>query len=77
MFFYNKVADIVKSRNEIVYGEIYDISEKDLEKLDKYEGYPRLYYRINLNVEDEEDKSFITFTYVMYVKGRGGLDESS
>ena len=76
LVFYNKVADIVKSRERIVYGAIYDISEEDIKKLDKYEGYPRLYDKIYVNVQDDEDKPYLAFVYVMFIKGRGELDES-
>jgi len=75
LVFYNKVADIVKSREGIVYGAVYNLSEQDAKKLDRYKGCPRLYDRIHVNVKGD-DKTYEAFTYVMYVKGRGEPDES-
>ena len=74
LVFNNSVADIVESPEDIVYGAIYDISESDTKNLDRYEGYPRLYDRINVTVEDDEGKIYAVFVYVMYVKGRGQPD---
>ena len=68
---FNRVADIEESEEDIVYGAIYKVSDRDIKKLDIYEGYPRLYDRIDVEVEDDEGKTYAAFVYVMVVKGRG------
>ncbi len=45
------VADIVYSKNEFVYGVIFDVSEDDFRILDKKEGAPRFYKRCVFKVK--------------------------
>lgn len=45
------VATIEPSPGKKVLGALYMISDRDLEALDRYEGYPTLYYRDNIKVE--------------------------
>lgn len=68
---FNRVADIVESEKDLVYGAIYDVSYRDIKKLDAYEAYPRLYDRIYVEVEDDDGGIHKAFVYVMVVKGRG------
>lgn len=49
---FNRVADIVPEEQAITWGAIYTVSPKDIENLDLYEGYPRLYGKIPVEVED-------------------------
>ncbi len=39
------VADVVPRHDGTVYGALWDITDTDLEALDRFEGYPRLYTR--------------------------------
>lgn len=46
------VADIVPDEGQVVWGLLYDVSERDLKgNLDRYEGYPRHYTRLRLRIE--------------------------
>lgn len=73
---FNRVADIVESKGDIVYGAIYEVSSMDIKCLDRYEGYPRLYTKINVTVEDEFGETYDAFVYVMNSKGRGEPQEN-
>lgn len=66
---FNYFADIVEAPDEIVYGAVYDVSDSDIKKLNKYEGYPRHYDIINVDVEGEDGKIYRVFAYVMTSKG--------
>lgn len=65
---FNQLADIIQQENEIVFGAIYVISKQELEGLDKMEGYPDLYERIVVEVEDEKGNKYDTFAYAMVEK---------
>ncbi len=58
------VASIKPFRGEKVLGAIYEISERDLRQLDKYEGYPDNYTRLNVTVADEFGSQIEAVTYV-------------
>jgi len=58
------VASIKHFRGEKVLGGIYEISERDLRRLDKYEGYPDSYNRLNVTVFDEDGKPVEAVTYI-------------
>jgi len=58
------VADIEPAKGVRTHGALWRISRRDLERLDVYEGYPRLYRRENLTVRTEEDQLAV-FAYVM------------
>ena len=58
------VASIKPFRGEKVLGGIYEISERDLRQLDKYEGYPGSYNRLNVTVFDEDGKPIEAVTYI-------------
>jgi gamma-glutamylaminecyclotransferase len=47
-----------------IKGEVYDISEEVLEKLDKLEGHPDTYTRRNIYVSADKD-SLIVFAYIL------------
>ena len=58
------VASIRSFRGERVPGAIYEISERDSRRLDKYEGYPDSYNRLNVIVFDEDGQSLEAITYI-------------
>ena len=57
-------ATIIRSRGDKVVGAIYEVSEKDLRRLDKYEGSPGNYNRINITVFDEDNEAVEAVTYI-------------
>jgi len=72
---FNRVADIIESAGDIVEGAVYEVSVRDLKNLDIYEGYPRLYERINIETIDAAGNVFKAFVYVMVNKGIGESSE--
>ncbi len=57
-------ATIVLSRGDKILGAIYEVSEKDLRRLDSYEDCPRSYNRINVTVFDEDGNAVRAVTYI-------------
>jgi len=62
------VASIKPFRGERVPGAIYEISDRDLRRLDSCEGYregyPGDYNRLNVTVFDEKGESIAATTYI-------------
>ncbi len=58
------VATIKPLRGEKVLGGIYEVSEKDLRRLDSSEGYPASYQRLKVTVFDEDGNQVEAVTYV-------------
>jgi len=60
------VANIVATgcAKDIVWGGLYEISDRDLERLDDYEEYPSSYQRKEIEVEDEEGNAFRALCYL-------------
>ena len=58
------VASIKPFRGERVPGAIYEISEADLKRLDRGEGYPESYDRIKIIVNTETGEPLEAFTYI-------------
>ena len=58
------VASIRPFRGEKVLGAIYEVSDRDLRRLDSYEGYPRSYNRLNITVFDEGGEPTKAITYI-------------
>lgn len=58
------VASIKPFRGERVPGGIYEVSDRDLRYLDKHEGYPGSYNRLNITVFDEDGKPIEAMTYI-------------
>lgn len=58
------VASIKPFRGEKVLGAVYEISERDLKRLDSYEGYPGSYNRANLRVFTEDGDLVEAITYI-------------
>ncbi|UCG10108.1 MAG: gamma-glutamylcyclotransferase [Dehalococcoidia bacterium] len=58
------VATIKRFSGEKVLGAIYEITESDLRRLDRYEGYPQSYGRINVIVFDDNNQPIEAMTYI-------------
>jgi gamma-glutamylcyclotransferase (GGCT)/AIG2-like uncharacterized protein YtfP len=58
------VASIKPFRDEKVIGAIYEISERDLRLLDKHEGYPAIYNRIDIVAFNEDGEPVKAVTYI-------------
>jgi gamma-glutamylcyclotransferase len=58
------VASIKPLRGEKVVGAVYEISDRDLRLLDKHEGYPSIYNRIEVLVFTEDGDPVKAVTYV-------------
>jgi gamma-glutamylcyclotransferase (GGCT)/AIG2-like uncharacterized protein YtfP len=61
---FNGVADIERREGTRTHGAVWRISDRDLERLDAYEGYPGLYRRELVPVRIGEAK-VVALTYVM------------
>ena len=66
---FNRVADIVEDEGSIVWGAIYTVSSGDIGNLDRYEGYPNFYDKLDVDVADDQGKVYRAFAYVMTSKG--------
>ncbi|MFC1848249.1 gamma-glutamylcyclotransferase family protein [Chloroflexota bacterium] len=58
------VATIKPSRDEKVFGAVYEISDRCLRVLDGYEGYPAVYDHLNVLVIKEDGEALQTVTFV-------------
>lgn len=65
---FNELADIVQNEREVVPGALYVISKQELNKLDVLEGYPDLYDRIVVEVEDDNGNTYDAIAYTMVDK---------
>lgn len=65
---FNELADIIQHEEDHVLGALYVISKQDLEELDRLEGYPDLYDRIVVEVEDEDGGKYDVYAYSMVEK---------
>lgn len=67
------VANIIETgdENDIVWGGLFEIDSKCLSNLDHYEGYPRVYNRKDITVQDDEGNQYKAIVYF-----RTGKDES-
>lgn len=80
MVYRRGVATIEPSKGDKVYGALYIISDSDLEALDRYEGYPTLYYRQKIKVEargtgEQEAIAYFMHTTYKFSPPRGGYYE--
>jgi len=64
------VASITPHRGEKVLGAVYEISERDLKRLDNYEGYPTIYDRRKVTVWTETNESIEAITYIKIDQSR-------
>ncbi len=51
-------------RGERVLGAVYEVSDRDLKRLDSYQGYPNNYTRLNVTVFDEDGEPIKAITYI-------------
>jgi gamma-glutamylcyclotransferase (GGCT)/AIG2-like uncharacterized protein YtfP len=58
------VASIKPLRGEKVPGAAYEISDIDLRRLDRYEGYPQNHNRLKVTVFDEDGEPIEAVTYI-------------
>ncbi len=58
------IAAILLSRDDKVLGALYEVSERDLRRLDSYEDCPRSYSRINVTVFNEDGNAVGAVTYI-------------
>jgi len=61
-------ASIKPFQGEKVVGAVYEISERCLRILDRHEGYPSVYNRINVLVITEDGEALRAVTYIMRVQ---------
>ncbi|MBA7473209.1 hypothetical protein ES707_08544 [subsurface metagenome] len=66
-------ASIRRSQGDKVIGGVYEVSERDLRRLDKYEGCPGNYDRLKARVFDEDGNPVEVLTYIK----SGQLEETS
>ena len=57
-------ATIELSRGDKVLGALYEVSERDMKRLDTYEDCPRSYSRLNVTVFDEDNDPVEAVTYI-------------
>ena len=57
-------ASIKPFRGEKVKGAVYEISESDLKKLDKFQDYPTTYNRMNVTVWTDDGDPAEAVTYI-------------
>ena len=61
---HGSTASIQPFRGSKVVGAIYEISEKDLQKLDRFEDYPNTYDHATIMVFNEDDVAVKAITYI-------------
>jgi len=57
-------ASIKPLKNNKVLGAVYEVSEADLRRLDKHEGHPAIYNRLNVIVWTDTDEQVEALTYI-------------
>ncbi len=62
------VADVVPTPGHEVWGLLYEISDSDLCSLDRYEGYPTLYGRMQVEVQKDGEPVGNVLTYFVQEK---------
>ena len=58
------IASIKPFRGEKVLGAVYEISDRDLRRLDNYLGHPGNYRRLNVTVFNEDGEPVEALTYI-------------
>jgi len=58
------VTSIRPFRGERILGAIYEVSDRDLRRLDSYEGYPGNSNRLNVTVFTENNEPVEAITYI-------------
>ena len=67
------IASIKSFKGGKVLGAIYEISDRDLRRLDSYEGYPGNYNRLKVTVFSEDSEPIEAITYIK----SGQLEETA
>lgn len=65
------VANIIESKDEIVWGALFEINSNDLAALDCCEGYPKAYNRKEINVAGAGHETYKAITYFRTGKQEG------
>ena len=65
------VASIAPHRGEKVLGAVYEVSERDLKRLDSYEGVPTVYDRRKVTVWTETNEPVEAITYIKIDQSNG------
>jgi gamma-glutamylcyclotransferase (GGCT)/AIG2-like uncharacterized protein YtfP len=63
------VADVVESKSGEVWGLVYQVTEQDLEALDRYEGFPSAYDRFQATIDAIDGEYRGVWVYTVYDKG--------
>ncbi|MBI4181215.1 MAG: gamma-glutamylcyclotransferase [Chloroflexi bacterium] len=58
------VASLRSARGEKAFGAVYEISDRDLRRLDSDEGYPGSSNRLKVTVFNEDDEAIQAVTYI-------------
>jgi gamma-glutamylcyclotransferase (GGCT)/AIG2-like uncharacterized protein YtfP len=58
-------ADIVRDKRSEVWGALYEITDRDAAALDRYEGVPTYYVRVDVFVEDDQGEVRLALAYKM------------
>ncbi len=58
------IISIKPFRGGKVLGALYELSDRDLRRLDSYEGYPGSYNRLKVTVFDEDGEPVEAITYI-------------
>ncbi len=64
---FNRVADIVEDEGSMVWGAIYTVSQGDIKNLDRYEGYPNFYDKLDVDVADDQGTQYTSNRYIEQV----------
>lgn len=62
------VADVVSDSRHEVWGLIYALSDRDLEELDNFEGYPDVYTRFSSSIDTKEGTICNVWVYTVIHK---------
>lgn len=62
------VADIIPENGFNVWGLLYSLEEADMKKVDRYEGHPSFYRRVEVEVSDVNGKVFFSVSYEVVEK---------
>ncbi|MDR3642542.1 MAG: gamma-glutamylcyclotransferase [Candidatus Doudnabacteria bacterium] len=65
-------ANVRPSQDKQVYGVLYDINQQSLDALDDFEGYPEVFMRPELEVTDENGKTYRAWAYIEPAHQFGG-----
>ncbi len=61
-------ANIEQTKNGVVEGCLYEITDKDIKIIDRYEGYPNHYNRITVSVIKDSRETIEAITYIAQPK---------